>query len=48
MDDEQPAREAAGDDVVQDLGANLPALTIGADDRHRVRLEEALHRRGRR
>ncbi len=49
VDGHDLAGEASGDDVVQDLGANLAALAIGANDRDARRREESLHRgRGRR
>ena len=45
MHGDDGAGEAAGNEVVEDLRADLPAGTIGADDRHTGRLEERLHRR---
>ena len=42
------ASEAARDQVVQNLGADLPAGAVRTDDRHASRLEERFHRGRRR
>jgi hypothetical protein len=44
IDRHELAAIAVGE-VVEDLGADLPALAAGPDDRHDFRLEEPLHRR---